>query len=92
MPTETSCSTLNAESRVTVSSRTRSGCHLVRVLPAAPYSEDSERCSSFIAIMYGSAVGAASPGTIHFAARWGVQTGGVSPWSSVVSFTVPMGG
>ncbi len=28
----------------------------------------------------------------YFAARWGVQTGGVSPWSSIVSFTVPMGG
>jgi hypothetical protein len=28
----------------------------------------------------------------YFAARWGVQTGGVSPWSSIVSFSVPMGG
>jgi hypothetical protein len=28
----------------------------------------------------------------YFAARWGVQTGGVSPWSRIVSFTVPMGG
>jgi hypothetical protein len=27
-----------------------------------------------------------------FAARWGVQTGGVSPWSRIVSFTVPIGG
>lgn len=30
--------------------------------------------------------------TCYFAARWGVQTGGVSPWSRIVSFTVPMGG
>jgi hypothetical protein len=28
----------------------------------------------------------------YFAARWGVQTGGVSPWSRIVSFTVPIGG
>ena len=28
----------------------------------------------------------------YFAARWGVQTGGVSPWSPIVSFTVPIGG
>ncbi len=30
--------------------------------------------------------------TCYFAARWGVQTGGVSPWSRIVSFTVPVGG
>ncbi len=28
----------------------------------------------------------------YIAARWGVQTGGVSPWSRIVSFTVPIGG
>ncbi len=28
----------------------------------------------------------------YFAARWGVQTGGVSPWSPIVNFTVPIGG
>ncbi len=28
----------------------------------------------------------------YFAARWGVQTGGVSPWSRIVSFSIPMGG
>jgi hypothetical protein len=28
----------------------------------------------------------------YFAARWGVQTGGVSPRSRIVSFTVPVGG
>ncbi len=28
----------------------------------------------------------------YFAARWGVQTGGVSPWSPIMSFMVPIGG
>ncbi len=28
----------------------------------------------------------------YFAARWGVQTDGVSPWSPIVSFTVSIGG
>ena len=27
----------------------------------------------------------------YFAARWAIRTGGVSPWSQIVSFTVPTG-
>jgi hypothetical protein len=30
--------------------------------------------------------------TAYFAARWAVPNGGVSPWSPIVSFTVPVGG
>ena len=30
--------------------------------------------------------------TAYFAARWAVPNGGVSPWSPIVRFTVPVGG
>lgn len=29
---------------------------------------------------------------MYFAARWIIQTGGVSPWSPIINFTVPAGG
>ena len=52
----------------------------------------SERAGHEVAACRFSSTPARRTCRAYFAARWGVQTGGVSPWSRIVSFSIPMGG